>query len=76
MADGEMMAKAAFHAMTEGTEADWQAIGAAARPFNAAHADRLIQALKDLGHDQGGIRRGPAGALPSDRHPGHARRTG
>jgi len=55
MADGEMMAKAAFHAMTEGTQADWQAIGAAARPFNSLHADRLLQALRDLGHDEGGF---------------------
>jgi predicted HD phosphohydrolase len=55
MADGEMMDKAAFHAMTQGTVADWQAIGAAAKPFNDAHGDRLIQALRDLEHDAGGF---------------------
>jgi len=55
MADGEMMAKAAFTSMTVGTAEDWKAIGAAGRAFNAAHADRLIAALKDLGEDQGGF---------------------
>jgi predicted HD phosphohydrolase len=55
MADGEMMAKAAFTSMTVGTADDWKAIGAAGRAFNAAHADRLIAALKDLGEDQGGF---------------------
>ncbi len=76
MADGEMMAKAAFHAMTEGTEADWQAIGAAARPFNAAHADRLIQALKDLGHDQGGFAVDRLEHSLQTATRAHARRTG
>jgi predicted HD phosphohydrolase len=55
MADGEMMGKATFRAMTEGTVADWMAIGAAAAPFKSAHADRLIEALKALGHDSGGF---------------------
>jgi len=55
MADGEMMARAAFHAMTEGTAEDWAAISAAAAPFNRAHADRLLEALRALGHDCGGF---------------------
>jgi predicted HD phosphohydrolase len=54
MADGETLAKAAFHAMTQGTAEDWRAIGVAGRDFNAAHADRLIVALKALGEDEGG----------------------
>jgi predicted HD phosphohydrolase len=55
MADGEMMARAKFHAMTEGTTEDWQAIGAAGREFNQAHGDRLMKALRDLGSDAGGF---------------------
>ena len=55
MADGEVMAKAAFHAMTEGTPQDWQAITTAGRSFHKAHGDRLIAALKDLGGDTGGF---------------------
>jgi predicted HD phosphohydrolase len=54
MADGETMAKAAFHAMTEGTQGDWNAIRAAARPFSEAHADRLLGALRSLADDCGG----------------------
>jgi predicted HD phosphohydrolase len=55
MADGEMTARAGFHAMTEGTAEDWQAISAAAAPFNRAHADRLLEALRALSHDCGGF---------------------
>jgi predicted HD phosphohydrolase len=55
MADGETMAKAAFHAMTEGTAQDWAAIAAAGADFNRAHADRLLEALRALGHDAGGF---------------------
>ena len=55
MADGEMVGKATFRAMTQGTVADWMAIGAAAAPFKSAHADRLIDSLKALGHDSGGF---------------------
>jgi predicted HD phosphohydrolase len=55
MADGEMTARAGFHAMTEGTLEDWQAISAAAAPFNRAHADRLLEALRALSHDCGGF---------------------
>jgi predicted HD phosphohydrolase len=55
MADGEMTAKAKFHAMTEGTAEDWQAIGVAGTPFNRALPDRLLAALRELGHDVGGF---------------------
>jgi predicted HD phosphohydrolase len=55
MADGEVMAKAAFRAMTEGTTEDWMAIGSAGRAFNAAHGDRLMAALRTLGDDAGGF---------------------
>jgi predicted HD phosphohydrolase len=55
MADGEMTARAGFHAMTEGTAEDWAAISAAAAPFNRAHADRLLEALRALSHDCGGF---------------------
>jgi len=55
MADGEMAAKAKFHAMTEGTLKDWAAIAVAAGPFSRALPDRLIAALKTLGEDAGGF---------------------
>ena len=55
MADGEMTPKAAFHSMTTGTAEDWQAIMEAGKPFNSAHGDRLIEALRSLGHDVGGF---------------------
>jgi predicted HD phosphohydrolase len=55
MADGEVMAKAGFHAMTEGTVEDWRAIGAAGASFRAAYGHRLIAALKNLGGDTGGF---------------------
>jgi predicted HD phosphohydrolase len=55
MADGEVMAKAAFHAMTESTVEDWRAIGAAGVSFRATYGDRLIAALKELGGDTGGF---------------------
>jgi predicted HD phosphohydrolase len=55
MADGEVMAKAGFRAMTEGTVEDWRAIGAAGASFRAAYGDRLIAAMKELGGDTGGF---------------------
>ena len=54
MADGEIMASAKFHAMTEGTQEDWQAIIKAAGPFNRELADRLLSHLKMLAGDCGG----------------------
>ena len=55
MADGEATAKAAFHAMTEGTAEDWYAIGAAGASFRATHGDRVVAALRELGGDTGGF---------------------
>ena len=55
MADGEVHLKAKFHAMTEGTQEDWQAIHLASRDFNAAYGDRLITAMRELGSDTGGF---------------------
>ena len=55
MADGEIPARAKFHAMTEGTLEDWAAISVAAAPFSRALPDRLIAALQTLGEDTGGF---------------------
>ena len=55
MADGGTMAKARFHAMTEGTREDWATIGAAATPFKNALPDRLLASLRALGEDAGGF---------------------
>ena len=55
MADGEVMAKAEFRAMTEGTQEDWLAIGAGGASFHRAYGDRLVAALRDLGRDAGGF---------------------
>ena len=55
MADGEIAAKAKYHAMSEGTPEDWQAIGLANAAFNRALPDRLIRALTELGDDSGGF---------------------
>jgi predicted HD phosphohydrolase len=55
MADGETHAKAKFHAMTEGTPADWGAIVQATRAYGAEFPDRLIAHLKLLQGDCGGF---------------------
>ena len=56
MADGEMLQdRAKFHAMTEGTEADWAAIVRAAAPHRGELADRLLAHLKLLDNDHGGF---------------------
>ena len=55
MADGEMAARAKYHAMSEGTAEDWQAIGLANGAFNRALPDRLLRALRELGEDRGGF---------------------
>ncbi|HXU99563.1 MAG TPA: phosphohydrolase [Caulobacteraceae bacterium] len=54
MADGEVMAKAKFRAMTEGTADDWRAIGAANAAFHDGHGDRLMASLRELGADRSG----------------------
>jgi predicted HD phosphohydrolase len=55
MADGEIPAKAKFHAMTEGSQADWMAIGAAAAPHRGELPNRLIAHLNLLKGDDGGF---------------------
>jgi predicted HD phosphohydrolase len=52
MEDGE---RAEFHAMENGTRADWQKIGTALEPYARALPDRLIAHLKLLGGDYGGF---------------------
>jgi predicted HD phosphohydrolase len=52
MEDGE---RAEFHAMEDGTRADWQKIGTALEPYARALPDRLIAHLKLLGGDYGGF---------------------
>ncbi len=47
MADGEApMARAKFHAMTEGTQEDWSNIITATRAFSAEFPDRLLKHLR------------------------------
>ena len=60
MADGEIKheafeAKAKFHAMTEGTQEDWQAIAAASVEFGRQLPDRLLAHLNMLKGDCGGF---------------------
>ena len=56
MADGEaVLDRAKFHAMTEGTQEDWAAIGRAAAPHRGELADRLLAHLKLLDNDHGGF---------------------
>ena len=60
MADGEIKhegfeARASFHAMTEGTAEDWQAIAKASAEFGKALPDRLLAHLNLLKGDCGGF---------------------
>jgi predicted HD phosphohydrolase len=63
MADGDQMKataeveapRASFHAMTEGTREDWQAIGRASAEFGRALPDRLLAHLLLLKGDCGGF---------------------
>jgi predicted HD phosphohydrolase len=55
MPDGEVLDRAKFHAMTEGTQDDWAAIGRAAAPHRGELADRLLAHLKLLDNDYGGF---------------------
>ncbi len=55
MADGDVLDRAKFHAMTEGTQEDWMAIGRAAAPHRGELADRLLAHLKLLDNDHGGF---------------------
>jgi predicted HD phosphohydrolase len=47
--------RAAFHAMTEGTKADWQIIAAGNIELSAGLADRVLDQLRQLGDDAGGF---------------------
>jgi predicted HD phosphohydrolase len=47
--------RAAFHAMTDGTQEDWYAIGAAAQEFGRGLPDRVLAHLRLLGGDFGGF---------------------
>jgi len=55
MADGATHDRATFTSMTEGTEADWQAIVRAGQAHRGAHVDRILAHLKLLDNDYGGF---------------------
>ena len=55
MADGEVLDRAKFHAMTEGTQEDWMAIGRAAAPHRGELPDRIMAHLNMLKGDHGGF---------------------
>jgi predicted HD phosphohydrolase len=55
MADGEILDRATFHAMTESTQEDWAAIMRAAAPHRGELADRLLAHLMLLDNDHGGF---------------------
>ena len=55
MADGEVLDRAKFHAMTESTQEDWAAIMRAAAPHRGELADRLLAHLMLLDNDHGGF---------------------
>ena len=55
MADGTTHDRATFTAMTEGTEADWQAIVRAGQAHRGEHVDRILAHLKLLDNDYGGF---------------------
>ncbi len=47
--------RAGFHAMTEGTEQDWQRISGSFFPFASKLPDRILAHLKELDGDYGGF---------------------
>jgi predicted HD phosphohydrolase len=55
MADGEVLDRATFRAMTEGAQEDWMAIARASAPHRAELADRLLAHLMLLDNDHGGF---------------------
>ena len=55
MADGEVLDRAKFHAMTESTQEDWAAIMRASAPHRDELADRLLAHLMLLDNDHGGF---------------------
>ena len=56
MADGEIVLdRAKFHAMTEGTQEDWAAIGRVSAPHRGQLAERLLAHLRQLDDEDGGF---------------------
>ena len=55
MADGEVLDRAAFTSMTEGTQDDWAAIVRAGMAHQGEHVDRILSHLKLLDGDYGGF---------------------
>jgi predicted HD phosphohydrolase len=55
MADGEVLDRATFTAMAEGTQADWAAIVRSGMAHQGEHVDRILSHLKLLGGDYGGF---------------------
>ena len=55
MADGDTQPQAQFHAMTQGTQADWMAIGAAGAAYRQELGDRMLAHLRMLEADSGGF---------------------
>ncbi|HEX7758494.1 MAG TPA: HD domain-containing protein [Caulobacteraceae bacterium] len=55
MADGDIQPQARFHAMTQGTAADWMAISAAGAPYRRELPDRMLAHLRMLEADSGGF---------------------
>ena len=55
MADGEMLDRAKFTAMTDGTAEDWQAIVRAGAAHRGEHVDRIVAHLNLLNGDHGGF---------------------
>lgn len=55
MADGEMLERAKFNTMAEGTAEDWAAIGRAMAPHRGRHVDNILAHLEMLRGDDGGF---------------------
>jgi len=55
MADGEMLERAKFHAMADGTEEDWDAIMRCVSPHRRGICDRILSHLDLLRGDSGGF---------------------
>jgi predicted HD phosphohydrolase len=55
MADGEAHPQAKFRAMTEGSAADWAAIGLAGQAYRKELPDRMLAHLRMLESDSGGF---------------------
>jgi predicted HD phosphohydrolase len=56
MADGEVLDRATFTSMTEGTQDDWAAIVRASMAHQGEHVDRILSHLKLLDNDYGGFK--------------------